>query len=60
MAREVTCVNSVIMEFKYSQAEKPKTRVDAMIEVDETDDADTAIELELLAARVQAARHCGA
>lgn len=59
MAGEVICANSVLMDFEYLEAQEPEAGVDAMIEFDETD-ADTAIELELLAARVQAARHCGA
>lgn len=52
------------MNFDYSDVEKYAAELAAgAIEIDDFEDleeADTAVELQLLAARVQAARHCGA
>jgi len=50
------------MNFDYSEAEEYEADFAATgaIEFDELDDADEAFEVDLLAARVQAARHCGA
>ncbi len=56
------CGNSAIMDFGYFEVEEREAALVAadVIEFDEYSDADTAIEIRLLAARVQAARHCGA
>ena len=50
------------MNFDYSEADEYEADFAASgaIELDEIEDADAAFEIELLAARVQAARHCGA
>jgi hypothetical protein len=50
------------MNFDYSEAEEYEADFAAAgaIELDEWDDGDAADEFELLAARVQAARDCGA
>lgn len=52
------------MNFDYSEAEEYEVDFTARgaIEFDELDEleSDTAVELRLLAIRVQAARHCGA
>ena len=53
------------MNFDYPEAEEYEADFAATValefdELDESDESDTAIELRLLAVRVQAARHCGA
>jgi hypothetical protein len=73
MARRAARVNSVdaidatterssAMNFDYSEADEYDADFAAAgpIEFDEIDEGDAAIEDELLAARIQAARDCGA
>jgi hypothetical protein len=50
------------MNFDYSEAEEDENDFAATgaIEFDEIKDADMSVEIELLAARIKAARHCGA
>jgi hypothetical protein len=50
------------MNFDYSEAEEYEADFAACgeIEFDETDESDAGMEMELLEARVQAARDCGA
>jgi hypothetical protein len=50
------------MDFNYSEADEYEADFIATgaIEFDEFDDGETMLDLDLLDARVQAARHCGA
>ena len=50
------------MNFDYSKAEEYEAAFAAIgaIEFDEIDETDPDVEMELLQARMQAARHCGA